>query len=486
MPHRCPRTLCILVVVCLIALLSSSAFALITGALGNDPVQDAGWPLGAVEVANLKTRVGWWEGPPFGGGQYQFLYRGNTNDFNGALQALAKVRAPRVELIVLDGPEESFWLKIDRGEKDKDKPKVDPRIDWTFDVWVPANWHRLYNNPKSVFASDQPNYRRPCDPPRMHVYVGGGGVEWDKVKVPDGIKVLDRRAAAAGIQPAAGAVLRGGVYDMFTGKPVSGARVAVAKNTGQDQWDEVAAAQVDGLGAFEVRKVPAGTFRVVVRADGFAPRAVGQETFRPGGLVELNVELTAAAKLAGVVSDDSGKPIRGAKVRAQPLAIDGRGYASPDRNEAITDDQGKFELAGLPKGFAELWCTAQGYFQPESVGKLYDVPSNLTLKLVRTGGLKVSVVGPDAKPVGGDVHVHVNPPGDPIGKWGGSAQLKPDGTYAFTGVPPGPYWVSTVFHPGPAEQNPAAKPVTVEAGKVAEVKLVHRAGGRAKATETVD
>ena len=50
------------------ALLSSTAFALITGGLGNDPVRDAGWPLGAVDVANLKTRVGWWEGPPFGGG----------------------------------------------------------------------------------------------------------------------------------------------------------------------------------------------------------------------------------------------------------------------------------------------------------------------------------------------------------------------------------------------------------------------------------
>jgi hypothetical protein len=74
------------------------------------------------------------------------------------------------------------------------------------------------------------------------------------------------------------------------------------------------------------------------------------------------------------------------------------------------------------------------------------------------------------------VNVHVNPPGERIGKWGGSAQLKPDGTYEFTGVPPGQYWVSTVFDPGPAERNPAAKSVTVEAGRTAEVKLVHRSG----------
>src|SRR3954462_1143600 len=123
--------------------LAAPTLAMIQVGKGNKPVRDDNWPANAVDVANLKTRVGWWEGPPFGGGQYEFLYRGTTADFNAALQAFAKVRAPLLELVVLDGPQESFWLKIDRGPGEKDKPKVDPRIDWTFDVWVPANWHRL-------------------------------------------------------------------------------------------------------------------------------------------------------------------------------------------------------------------------------------------------------------------------------------------------------------------------------------------------------
>src|SRR3989442_7958487 len=100
-------------------LCTRSALALITGGWGNDPVSDAGWPLGTLEVANLKTRVGFWEGPPFGGGQYQFLYRGNSDNFNAALAAFAKVIAPVRELVVLDGPQESFWLKTDRGEAKK-------------------------------------------------------------------------------------------------------------------------------------------------------------------------------------------------------------------------------------------------------------------------------------------------------------------------------------------------------------------------------
>lgn len=483
MPHTSPMFCRPLLAALLVALLSGRTFALITGGFGNNPVPDAGWPLGAMDVANLKTRVGWWEGPPLGGGQFQFLYRGNTDDFGAALQAFAKIRAPALELVVLDGPEESFWLKIDRGEKDKAKP--DPRIDWTFDVWAPANWHRLYNNPRSMFASDQPNYRKPCDPPRIHLYVGGGRVEWDKVKVPPGIKVIDRRAAAAGVKGGAGAVLRGGVYDMATGKPVSGARVAVVSSQGQDRSDEVASAQADGLGAFEVRNVPAGGFRVVVTAEGYAPRAAGYESFTANGYREMNVELMTEAKLSGAVTDDGGKPVKGAKVRATPLAIDGRGYASPGGAEAVTDEQGRFVLRGLPQGFAELWCNAEGYFQPEAVGKLYDVPSqDVAIRVVGTGRIKVTVVGPDGKAVGADVQVHVNPPGERIGKWGGSAQLKADGTYEFTGVPPGQYWVSTVFDPRPAEQNPAAKPVTVEAGKAAEVKLVHH-GGRSADRDSV-
>ena len=478
MPSALYRSLLWFLVALFTALFSPDARALITGGLGNEPVPDAGWPLGAVDVANLKTRIGWWEGPPFGGGQYQYLYRGTTDDFNTTLQAFARIRAPVLEVIVLDGPTESFWLKIDRNEKDE--PKPDPRIDWTFDVWVPANWHRLYNNPKSVYAADQPAFRRPCDPPRIHVYVGGGGVDWGKAKLPKGIKIIDKRAAAAGVKPEGGSILRGGVFDMATGKPVSRAKITLTQNTGTGGPQTVASTDSDALGAFELRKIPTGTVNVSASAEGYAPRSVGYETLTGSDFREINIELMTAAKLSGTVTDNSGKPIAGAKVRATALAIDGRGYTSPDRNEAETDANGKFVVSDLPQGFAEVSCRAAGYFQGDWVGKLHDVPSeNLVLKMSGIGRLKVTVVGPDGKPpVGGDLHVHVNPEGERIGKWGGSAQLKADGTFEFDGVPPGKYWASTVFEPGPAERNPAAKLVVVEPGKLAEVKLVHRAGGR--------
>src|SRR5439155_1330106 len=137
-------------------------------------------------------------------------------------------------------------------------------------------------------------------------------------------------------------------------------------------------------------------------ADGYAPRALGYETFRENTVRTLNVELMTTARLSGTVTDGSDKPVKGALVRATPIAIDGRGYASPDRAEAVTDDHGRFVLAHLPRGYAELWCSAEGFFQPEAVGKLYDVPKeDVSIKLVGTGRLKVTVVGPDGKPAGG-------------------------------------------------------------------------------------
>lgn len=87
-----------------------AASALIQVGRGNDPVSDPGWPQGALAVANLKSRVGWWEGPPFGGGQWQFLYRGETEAFLQALTNFASIRAPALDLVIHDGSEENTFL----------------------------------------------------------------------------------------------------------------------------------------------------------------------------------------------------------------------------------------------------------------------------------------------------------------------------------------------------------------------------------------
>src|SRR5437764_1236577 len=95
----------------LILLLCAVAQALILVGRGNDPVQDHNWPAGSLELANLKSRVGWYEGPPFGGGQHCFLYRGDHNALQQAIDLFARIGAPQLEVVVHEGPSSSAFLK---------------------------------------------------------------------------------------------------------------------------------------------------------------------------------------------------------------------------------------------------------------------------------------------------------------------------------------------------------------------------------------
>ncbi|HEX8913799.1 MAG TPA: hypothetical protein VF796_15735, partial [Humisphaera sp.] len=202
--------------VLVVLLAATAAHALIAVGRGNDPVPDRNWPAGSVAVANLKTRFGWWEGPPFGGGQTQFVYRGDTAAFQAALDAFAAVRAPRLELVVHEGPTHSPFFAD--GDPAKPEAKAASRVDWSFTVWDPRSFHQLYNNPTSVFSARDPSgaFRGDVDPPRLDVYVGGApagqGVEWAKVRVPANLAVTDERASANGYAVASGSVVKGEAY----------------------------------------------------------------------------------------------------------------------------------------------------------------------------------------------------------------------------------------------------------------------------------
>src|SRR5579872_1690156 len=100
--------------------------ALIESSQGNHPVSDYGWPDGTLAVANLKSRVGWWEGPPVGGGQWNFLYRGGNEALNEALTNFAAIRAQALELVIHDGPETNVFLGNG----------AEARVDWSFTVWI--------------------------------------------------------------------------------------------------------------------------------------------------------------------------------------------------------------------------------------------------------------------------------------------------------------------------------------------------------------
>jgi hypothetical protein len=462
-----------------LGLLAGTASALILTGRGHDPVQDAGWPQGALALANLKSRVGWWEGPPFGGGQWQFLYRGDTAVFAEALKSFASVRAPALDLVIHDGPEENTFLK------DEKKPPSDARVDWTFTVWNPARWHHLFNNPKSVFSADHPSFRQPVDPPRLDVYVGGGGVDWTKVALPTGLRVRDERASAAGITPTGGAVVRAEVYDMATGKPVIGARMIIASMArgGQDpekDYQRVAEGVSDDSGRVVVERIPVGTHRVSVMAGGYAPRVLGYDRYGERTFKQFQVELAEMASVRGMATDLNGQPLPGVTVNASStMAIDGRGYSGPDMRQAVTDATGRFTLSGLPAGYTQIRAHAPGYYFGD-IFTIHDVPStNVVLRLTGAGIISVRIFDKNGQAIsrfqGSELHVSVEPKGGSrIGSWGGGARVQDDGTYEFKDLPPGEYRISS--RPNPVSSNRQNAPeqiIQVKPGMKTEVKIVY-------------
>lgn len=444
------------------SLLVSPARALIMTGTGNEPVNDAGWPAGALAVANLKSRVGWWEGPPFGGGNWNFQYRGDTAAFVETLTAFGAIRAPALELVIHDEPGESHFLK------DEAKPDADTHFDWSFSVWVPSAWHQLFNNPKSVFGSNQPQFRQPVDPPRLDLYLRKGGVDFSKMKVPANVRVKDERASAAGVDTAGGAVVRAEFFDIANGKPVAGAHLIVARlpdgaQNQAEKYETIAEAVSDAAGRAQAGKIPVGNVRVSVTAPGYAPRQLAYEQVSGRSFRTFSVSLAKEAAVRGLVVDSEDKPVPGVEVRADSvLALDGRGYPppeSPNRVSAVTDAAGHFTLADLPAGFATFSAHADGYYFGD-IFTIHEVPgaAEIRLRVVRACKVHVIVTDKSGKRLtrfeNGAIMVEIEPrDGSGVGKWGGGGDIKPDGTIDFVGMPGGEYRLHTRPNPGSADRT---------------------------------
>ena len=215
-------TAMMLLALAMAAIPGRSAFALITGGEGNSPLRDPGWPQGAAVIFNHQARVAWWEGPPFGGGQWHAECRGDTKTFNAVMADFAKLDVQTKRIVVHDGIGRSFWLNPNR-EPEKQEAA---RIDWIFMVWQPANWERLRKMPADLTPPDV----RDADqgpPAQIDVYTGGN-LRWADVIVPEGIEVIDQRLEAHGFTLADGVVLEGNVIDLATQQPLA-ARVGLQR-----------------------------------------------------------------------------------------------------------------------------------------------------------------------------------------------------------------------------------------------------------------
>ncbi|AMV21091.1 carboxypeptidase-like regulatory domain-containing protein [Planctomyces sp. SH-PL14] len=450
--------------------ITSPASALILGGEGNDPINDPGWPAGAAAVFNTESRIAYWEGPPFGGGQYHAECRGNAAVFNLVLEDFAKIEAKTKRLVVHDGEGASFWLNTNSAPE----KKAAAVTDWTFIVWVPANWQRQRKLPVGFRPPDVlPDREEP--PVQIDVYTGGR-IIWSDVVVPEGIEVVDERLEAHGFKPSDGTVLEGIVTAADGGKPVA-ATISIEEMESNPKggylYTEKTKATTDATGRWVVKNCPPGRIRLVARADGHAPRVLGhrQVTDEPRW-ASLPTSLAKSATITGQVVDGDGKPLEGVKVRLdQVSAGDGMQYEIPDDREFVTAADGRFKAEALPRGTAALWTWKEGYCKLGLAQPMKTPAEDVVLKMFPAAEVTITVPE-DLLPTSGGYIVNMVPKGgEAVGKWSGSGNIDGDRKMVFRNVPPGEYRITGRPNPGSANDETPPVAVDLKGGEKTEVTL---------------
>ncbi len=441
----------------LLTCLGQPSFALIMGSDSDKPLEIAGWPDGAAEIFNIRQRVAYWEGPPFGGGQYHAECRGDTDTLNDVLAKFAKVDCDNKRIVVDDGVGRSFWLN----PNDEPEKRNKARIDWRLMVWVEDNWKRLPDMPAGINPID-PTEKKLGPPCEITIYTGGN-IDWSKVNLPEGVPVDDNRMEAHGYGPEDGVVIQGNLVDVDSGSPLAG-RVVLQqidpRKTGGYDYTNSAKAAVD-QGHWVLKNVPPGWYRVIASSDGYLPRVVGyvkhdgQPSWR-----EFECLLAKGGTLIGRVLDADGDPLEGVRVRLSDTApAGGARYDSPESFETNTDECGEFAITA-PVGTASIRIHKPGWCQP-GLGPEIAVPtSDVELEMVRSSNITAIVLfqGTD---VPDKYMVELEPEGgSAVGKWSGSANINEQNQFIFKDVPPGRYQLWG--HPNPYTEREKTEPMLLD------------------------
>ena len=429
--------------------LTSPLHALLIGG-GAEPMQDRGWPAGSTELANLKTRIAWWEGPPFGGGQYHFEYSGKTADLQKAIDLFAKVDAKRKQIVVRAGKQASFWLNIGKKEGEKSS------MDWQFVVWVPGNWEQLKGARHGLLPPGEEG-----DSPKtlLNVYLTKR-IKWDKLNIPKSLRVVDLRLEANGIAADQGGALRGNVTDA-DGKAIVGATVKLGKESSAGK------ATTDANGDFLITRIPEGQHQVIVGAQGFATKDMYYHAFDKTSFQQMSVQLAPAANITVKLVDQQNQPLPKVGIRVANC-IDERGdyYRTAGDQRFTSDENGEISISDVPRGKIKFISSTREYYYNSVLNEHATDEDPIVLKLQRTGSLKVSVVTKDGNPVTSKYNISIAQEGvdekkdGGVGTWGGSGNIRDDGTIIFHNIPPARYVVTGKPNPGPV--NKTTEPVTVE------------------------
>ena len=233
------------------------------------------------------------------------------------------------------------------------------------------------------------------------------------------------------------------------GKPVANAKVLYA---GASEWAQQAdprhdAVRTDTDGTFRFDALPAGSFRFTARHKDFAPGSSELTTLDGSTEVEeIEIVMAPAAVIRGKVVSKEGEGMDSARVR---VAVKMDGFFRQRPRQAFTDENGAFEIGGLPRKELELVAMHDiGSSELASVDMTQPPHEReLTLTLELTDAIAGIVIDTEGEPVEG-VQVSAVPDWRRMGRidrgsWrlrGFSSELTDaGGRFTIRGLSTGPY-----------------------------------------------
>jgi len=316
------------------------------------------------------------------------------------------------------------------------------------------------------------------------------------------------------------AVLSGRVVAAEGGKPL---RRALVRASSQE-LPQGRSVSTDGDGRWQLKGLPAGSYRVSVSKGGYVDIGYGQlRPFETGKVLELgdgqvmeklDVSLPRAGVITGRVVDEFGEPVTGARVSPMRYRYTGgqRRLVSMAPGDT-TDDIGQFRLHGLSPG--DYYVSAQAGFgamfgqSDDRVGYAttyypgtavttdaqritvtigQETPQvNFAMSSSRIATVSGTAVSSSGRPIDrGFLSLVSTVGGMPMMSLG--TQLKPDGTFQFSNVTPGDYRLQVQHSPnsdGPMISTSAPNSefgsvaVTVSGQDVTGLSIVTSPGGTA-------
>lgn len=162
--------------------------------------------------------------------------------------------------------------------------------------------------------------------------------------------------------------ITGTVINSITGEPIGRAVVRINGSTNQQMF-------TDGSGRFEASDVPEGQIAVTAQRPGFVDSQMNSSRFQRSQMItvgpstpSIEVKLMPEGFIKGKITNNEGEPVEsmGLQVMFQQIS-NGRKDWFP-RGGAQTDENGEYEIEGLPPGsVSDSYLYKSGLFRQRTL-----------------------------------------------------------------------------------------------------------------------